>query len=258
MEFFRSIYLVWLSLGPVLFINFVLFISLLYFLITKKGRSIPEEVRTRHNSKFLSGTLKHWWYWTTVPIAKLFVRLKITPNVLTMIGLFFNFVAAFFYGKGLFGFAGWIMLFGSTFDLFDGQVARITGQVSKSGAFFDSVMDRFSEGIIFFGLAFCFKDSWILGFVMAGLVGSMAVSYTRARGEAIGISIKTGSMQRPERVVYLGCSSIFEPVTSYILSFFIHNPPPYLVIAAIVLIGVMTNLTAIYRMTVAMRELDAV
>lgn len=257
MEWFRHIDPVWLSLGPVVVINLILTTSLVYFLTTRIGRPIPEEVQSRYNSKFLSGILKHWWYWNTTPIAKFLVWCKATPNVLTFIGFLFSIVAAFFYAKALYGFAGWIMMLGATFDLFDGHVARLTGKSSKSGAFFDSVMDRFAEGIVFLGLAFCFKDSWVLGFVIAGLVGSMLVSYTRARGESIGIAVKKGSMQRPERVVYLGCASIFEPITSYGLNFLIPNPPPYLVLAAIILIGVMTNLTATYRMIFVMNALDS-
>lgn len=257
MEWFRTIDPVWLSLGPVLVINLLLTSSLLYFLATRKGRPVPEEVKTRFNSRFLSGTLKHWWYWNNQPIAAFLVRCKATPNVLTFIGFLLSIVAAFFFAKGLYGFAGWTMLFGGTFDLFDGHVARLTGQSSKSGAFFDSVMDRFGEGIIFLGLAFCFKDSWVLGFIIAGLIGSMAVSYTKARGEGVGVVVKKGSMQRPERLVYLGCASIFEPITSYGLGFVIPNPPPYLVIAAIVLIGVMTNATAVYRMIFVMNKLDS-
>lgn len=257
MEWFRNIDPVWLSLGPILVINLILTTSLLYFLATRKQRPIPEEVQTRYNSRFLSGTLKHWWYWNTTPIARFLVKFKATPNALTFIGFLFSLVAAFFYAKGLYGFAGWVMMFGATFDLFDGHVARLTGKTSKSGAFFDSVMDRFAEGIVFLGLSFCFKDSWVLGFVIAGLIGSMLVSYTRARGEAVGVVVKKGSMQRPERVVYLGCASIFEPITSYGLSFVIPNSPPYLVLAAIILIGVMTNVTAIYRMIFVMNALDS-
>jgi len=179
-----------------------------------------------------------------------------TPNILTFIGFSLSIVAAFFYAKGLFGYAGWIMLFGATFDLFDGYVARLTGKDSSSGAFFDSVMDRFSEGIVFLGLCFYFRESWILLFLILGLIGSMGVSYTRARGESVGVDVKRGSMQRPERIVYLGCASIFEPMTTYGLNFIWPNPPPLLVIGAILLIGVMTNITSVYRMIYVMNELD--
>lgn len=256
MNFLRSIDPVWISLGPIVVINFILLTSLLYFLATKERWPVPIEVQTRHNSKFLSGTLKHWWYWINTPIAKFFIKMHMTPNMLTLVGFLMSVVATFFYAKGLFGYAGWIMLFGATFDLFDGQVARLTGNVSKAGAFFDSVMDRFGEGIIFLGLAFYFRDSWVLLFLLLGMIGSTGVSYTRARGEAVGVDVRKGSMQRPERIAYLGVASIFEPMTSYLLNFSWHNPPAVLVIAAIVLIGVMTNVTAVYRMIYVMNELD--
>lgn len=258
MEWFQNIDPVWLSLGPVLIINIILSSSLVYFLLTRKRREVHPEAKKRFNSRFLSGHLKAWWYWNIDPVARFFIRLKITPNILTLIGFLFSGVAAFFFAKGLFGFAGWAMLIGGTFDLFDGQVARVTKQVSKSGAFFDSVMDRFSEGLVFLGLAYYFRDSWLLAFLVLGLTGSMAVSYTKARGEAVGVEVKGGSMQRPERVVYLGCSSIFQPLLTYFLATSLGlSAPPYLVIAAIVLIGVMSNFTAIYRMIYVMNHLDS-
>ncbi|MDO8493840.1 MAG: CDP-alcohol phosphatidyltransferase family protein [Deltaproteobacteria bacterium] len=247
----------WITLAPVVVINTILAISLLYFLATRKGRPLPEVLQTRNTSRLLNLTLKHWWYWNVMPLAKLCLRLGLTPNVLTFFGFLTSILAAWLFAKGLFGFAGWVMLFSSTFDLIDGYVARLTGKASKSGAFFDSIMDRFSEGAIFLGLAFYFRDSWILAFVIAGLIGSMTVSYARARGEAVGVLCTKGSMQRPERVVYIGCSSIFEPMTSYLLQLWtglVH--PPYLVIGAVLLIGVMTIATSVYRMNYVMSELD--
>lgn len=256
MDFLRNFDPVWISLGPLLVINAVLGLSLLYFLATRKGREVPEEVQTRYNSKFLSGTLKHWWYWNNAPIAKFFVRLRMTPNVLTFTGFLMSIAAAFFYAKGIFGFAGWVMIFGATFDLFDGQVARLTGKESRSGAFFDSVMDRFGEGCVLLGFAFYFRDSWVLFFVIAALIGSMLVSYTRARGEAVGVMVRKGSMQRPERIVYLGCSSIFQPMASYLASSLWPGSFPFLVVSAIVWIGIMANVTAVYRTIYVMNELD--
>lgn len=257
MDFLHSLDPVWVTLGPILFVNVILFCSLMVFLATKSRWPVPPEVASRPNSKFLSGTLKHWWYWNNQPISRFFIRLGLTPNMLTFIGFLMSAVAAFFYAEGLFGYAGWIMIFGATFDLFDGQVARLTGRMSKSGAFFDSVMDRFSEGIVFLGLVLYFRDSWVLFFLIPGLIGSMLVSYTRARGEAVGVECKKGSMQRPERIVYLGCASIFQPMLSYFLEGSWPGHPPVLVIAAIVLIGVMTNATAVYRMMIIMKELDS-
>ena len=248
---------VWITLGPVLVINLGLFVSLLAYTFTKRfrKRDIPEAAG-RHTSKFLSRHFKEWWVFTTDPIARLFVRMGVRPSTLTFIGFLFSVAAAVLFAKGLFGFAGWVMIFGATFDIFDGRVARLTGQESRSGAFYDSVMDRFGEGVCFLGLAFYFHASWVLFFVVAALIGSMLVSYTRARGESVGVICKGGSMQRPERIVYLGVSSVFDPVTSIILVNWFAVPPPILVIGAIIIIAVMTNVTAIHRLIYIMNELD--
>ncbi len=248
---------VWITLGPVLFINLVLFISLLAYTFTgrKRKRDVPEAAK-RHTSKFLAGHFKEWWVFTTDPVAKLFVRMGVRPSTLTFIGFLFSAAAALLFAKGLFGFAGWTMIFGATFDIFDGRVARLTGQESRSGAFYDSVMDRFGEGVCFLGLAFYFHSSWILFFVVAGLIGSMLVSYTRARGESVGIICKGGAMQRPERIVYLGVSSVFDPLTNIALASWFAAPPPLLLIGAIIIIAVMTNVTAVHRMIFIMNALD--
>ncbi len=247
----------WITLGPIVAINIILFISLLAYTFTNRTRKrdIPEAAK-RHTSKFLSGHFKEWWVFTTDPIAKLFVRLGIRPSTLTLIGFLFSATAAILFAKGLFGYAGWVMIFGATFDIFDGRVARLTGTESRSGAFYDSVMDRFGEGVCFLGLAFYFHASWVLFFVVAGLIGSMLVSYTRARGESVGIICKGGSMQRPERIVYLGVSSVFDPISSILLLNWFTAPPPVLVIGAIIIIAVMTNITAIHRMIYIMNALD--
>lgn len=248
---------VWITLGPILAINIGLFISLLAYTFTKRSRKreTPEAAK-RHTSKFLALHLKEWWVFTTDPIARLFVRMGIRPSTLTFIGFLFSVTAAVLFAKGLFGYAGWTMIFGATFDIFDGRVARLTGQESRSGAFYDSVMDRFGEGVCFLGLAFYFHASWVLFFIIAGLIGSMLVSYTRARGESVGVICKGGSMQRPERIVYLGVSSVLDPISSTILLHWFAAPPPILVIGALIIIAVMTNATAIHRMIFIMNELD--
>lgn len=256
MEFLRTIDPVWISLAPLFLIKAVLISSMVYFFSTYERRPYPSYLEGRNNSKLLSAKLKHWWYWNNMPVARFLVRCKMTPNTLTLIGFFFSLAAAFLYADGLFGYAGWVMIFGATFDLFDGYVARLTNKMSKSGAFFDSVVDRFSEGVVFIGLAFYFRDTWLLAFVVAGLIGSMLVSYARARGEAVGVDCKVGSMQRPERIVYLGVASIFQPLLTWALPDKWSGAPPVLIIGVVILVAVMTNATAFYRMVYIMNELD--
>ncbi len=248
---------VWITVGPIMVINIVLFASLLTYFATgrSKRRDIHEAAR-RSRSKFLSVDLKEWWVWNTDPVAKLFVKLHMSPNFITMIGFLLAVVAGLLFAKGLFGYAGWAMIFGATFDIFDGRVARLTGKVTRSGAYFDAVMDRFGEGVCFIGLAYYFRESWLLPFVIAGLIGSTMVSYTKAFAGSYGIDCKVGSMQRPERIVYTGVASIFTPALTILLQRWWADPLPVLVIGAVIIIAVMTNATAIYRMVYSMTALD--
>jgi len=201
MNSFLAISPIWITLGPIVVINAVLFISFVtYRLWVRKRISHEHEGTKDHRSGLLSSATLDWWIWTTEPIVKMFVKLKMGPNILTTIGFLFALVAAYLFSRGWFGYAGWTMIFGATFDMFDGRVARITGKASRSGAFFDSVMDRFGEGACLLGLAVYFRHSWMLPVVIAGLVGSFLVSYTRSRAGCDGIECTGGRMQRPERV----------------------------------------------------------
>ena len=136
---------------------------------------------------------------------------KISPNVLTFLGLVINIVAACFFGfaRGhnadrMFFYAGLIIIGAGIFDMVDGRVARKTNQVSVFGAYFDSVMDRYSDVAIFFGLLVYYARAnrffyvVLVAFVMTT---SVMVSYTRARAESLIPSCKVGFMERPERIV---------------------------------------------------------
>lgn len=136
---------------------------------------------------------------------------RISPNTLTFIGLIINIVAAFFFGYAraenatrMFLYAGLVIIGAGIFDMVDGRVARQTNQVSVFGAFFDSVIDRYSDVAIFFGLLVYyargnrFNYVVLVAFVMTA---SLMVSYTRARAEALIGQCKVGFMERPERIV---------------------------------------------------------
>src|SRR3989338_1587937 len=248
----------WISFGPILLINAFVLTSVAYFALTGKGdRHKAHDAAHRHTSKFLNRFFKELWVWWTDPVALAMAKARMTPNIITMIGFLFSPLTAILFALGHFGYAGWMMVVGATFDLFDGRVARVTGKETKSGEFFDSVMDRISEGICFIGLAYYFRESWIFFFVLAGLLGSMLVSYTRAKGDSVGVPCKSGSMQRPERIVYIGVSSILQPAATLLLLPFFATPPPFLVMAAIVFVGMMTNATTVYRMIYIMNVLDS-
>lgn len=138
---------------------------------------------------------------------------RISPNVLTFIGLIINTCAAVLFGFAnahnnvrMFVFAGLVIGAAGIFDMVDGRVARQTDQVTVFGAFFDSVIDRYSDVVLFFGLLVYYARGhrlfyvWLVAFVM---VTSLMVSYTRARAEALIGSCKVGFMERPERIVLI-------------------------------------------------------
>ena len=145
---------------------------------------------------------------------------RISPNALTFIGLVINIVAAFFFGHAnadnagrMFFYAGCVIFGAGLFDMVDGRVARRNNQVTVFGAFFDSVIDRYSDVVLFFGLLVYygrinrFRYVVLVAFVM---VTSLMVSYTRARAEALIGQCKVGFMERPERIVLVIIGAVFD------------------------------------------------
>ena len=138
--------------------------------------------------------------------------LRVNPNILTLTGLAINIFAAVLFAKGMFLFAGGVVLFAGIFDMVDGEVARRTGRVTKFGAFFDSVIDRYSDMVLLLGLVVWYAKLdriFYAGLVVVSLIGSIMTSYTRARAESLIPACKVGFLERPERIVLLiiGCIS---------------------------------------------------
>jgi len=164
-------------------------------------------------SKFeiLPPSAKKWYLNLLQPVADFLVRLNLDPNLFTTIGFLLTVVAGFLIGTGSYRIGGLTILFAGTFDIIDGKVARQSNRVTTFGSFYDSVMDRFSEIFMFFGMLFLFiKVDSLFGMVSVALAlgGSLMVSYTRAKAEALNFECKVGIMKREERVVYLGLAAI--------------------------------------------------
>ena len=179
--------------------------------------------------------IKNWYLRLIQPIVDFFIRLELNPNFFTTIGFILTIGAAVLFAAGYLRTAGAIVLLAGTFDIIDGKVARMSNRVTKFGALYDSTLDRYSEVIMFFGLAFYFvsQDMFIRSIAVSfALGGSVMVSYVRARAEALGFNCKVGIMQRPERVVYIGFGAVFHLAA---LSF------------AILMIAVFANVTAVQR-----------
>jgi CDP-diacylglycerol--glycerol-3-phosphate 3-phosphatidyltransferase len=148
----------------------------------------------------------------TEPVGQTLVRTGITPNMITVAGLAGAIVAAVLVAFGQFLAGGIVMMAAAALDLLDGIVARASGRVTLFGGVFDSVCDRLSEAAVLGGLVFRFasqgkREEVVLAF--AAVVGSLLVSYLRARAEAAGLQLREGFFTRPERVIVLGVGLIF-------------------------------------------------
>lgn len=181
---------------------------------------------------------------TLAPVTDLLVRARIHPNTLTTLGFLVTVSAGFAFHARHVPLAGALVLFGGVFDIFDGRVARQSGLASAFGSFYDSTLDRISEIVVFLGLLSLYNDYRVeLGdvgmiyTVLLAMAGSLMVSYTRARAEALGLDCKVGLMQRPERIVLIGLSALFFGTLweGLVLK------------AVLILMAVLTNFTAFQR-----------
>ena len=153
--------------------------------------------------------------WLIDPIVNTLARLGVTPNMLTMAGVIGNGGAAVLCATGEFLPAGIVMIGASSLDMLDGALARATGRATDFGSVFDAVMDRVSEAAVLFGLLVWFSDRGgrteeLLIFV--AIVGSMLVSYVRARAEIIGLKMREGLFTRAERVTALAAGLILNDI----------------------------------------------
>jgi CDP-diacylglycerol--glycerol-3-phosphate 3-phosphatidyltransferase len=167
----------------------------------------------------------------------------ITPNALTVIGLMLNVIVALVLASGQPVIGGVLVLVANAFDMLDGAVARLTGTVSRFGAFFDSTLDRYAEAVVYLGVGawlYSVGDGSLLLATYCAIIGSLMVSYTRARAEGIGIGGEVGLLPRPERIVLLALGLIF------------HG---YLLAPVLWILAVFSNLTAVQRMVHVHKEL---
>jgi CDP-diacylglycerol--glycerol-3-phosphate 3-phosphatidyltransferase len=216
-------------------------------------------------------------YKTIHPFVKFLIKIGFTPNMVTTVGLLLNIVVAVVFVLGAeegnrndlsyLGWSGALILFAGLFDMLDGQVARLGNMTSTFGALYDSVLDRYSELILFFGISYYLvSHDYFLSslFSFLALIGSMMVSYTRARAEGLGIECKEGLMQRPERVVIIGVSALACGITGAIIggdyqiyykgfrvfeTILVFTIPLFIV-------AVLSNITAVQRLIHCKKELD--
>ena len=166
-------------------------------------------------------------------------RLRLRPNHLTVIGLVVSFFAAGAFVAGHLRSAGMLLALAGLCDLLDGSLARASGQVTAFGAFLDSVIDRYSDLVVLVGIVVFFArtpNARGALVAMAGLVGSVMVSYTKARAASIGIECNVGVMERPERMICLIAGALLDQLE-----------------LALWVLAILANVTALQRIVVTRR-----
>jgi CDP-diacylglycerol--glycerol-3-phosphate 3-phosphatidyltransferase len=220
------------------------------------GLPVTDDVRRRAGNRLFGIFVMEFWYWVIGPVERGLIRLRVPANALTALSLLLSTGAAAAFAWGRFGLGGWLLLFGATFDIFDGRVARALGTAGPAGAFLDSCLDRYGEMLALFGLlAYYRSDPLGLWLSLGALAGSAMVSYTRARGEGLGVDYQGGLMQRAERAVYVGLAAALAPFLALWLEPGRGHPRYHLVLVALGAVAVLANVTAVQRMVRIAREL---
>jgi phosphatidylglycerophosphate synthase len=223
---------------------------------------------------------QQWVYGAINPLINLLIRLGITPNFITFTGLVINILATIIFITGVekgsrgdhryIGWASATILLGGLMDMIDGRLARVGKQESRYGAIFDSVLDRYSEMIMFLGICYYLIGySYFLSslFAFVGMIGSIMVSYTRARAEGMGLKMAdVGLMQRPERILLIGISGLACGLASHFIGSDFKVTVTWLPFPLfetitiftfpIFILAILTNITAINRLQAAKKMLE--
>jgi CDP-diacylglycerol---glycerol-3-phosphate 3-phosphatidyltransferase len=140
------------------------------------------------------------------------IESRLTPNAISITGLVGNLIAAVLILEEYFVLGGVAFILGSLCDMFDGRYSRMSGKGTPFGAFLDSTLDRVEEGVVLAAVAGYFAargDDFAAAMCVVAVLGSLMVSYTRARAEALGVECKVGLATRPVRVVVLSVGLVF-------------------------------------------------
>lgn len=200
-------------------------------------------------------SLRDGAYRTLRPLTGWLVEREVHPNLLTTLGFLVTTGSAFAFHRHYVHLAGFLILLGGLFDILDGRVARLSHLGSKFGAFYDSTLDRISEIAVYFGILSLYNDYRLeLGdvgmiyLIMLAMAGSLMISYTRARAEALGLDCRVGLMPRAERVVLIGGAALFfgETWNGLVLK------------GVVVALAILTNITAFQRIVWVYRRAGGV
>ena len=225
-----------------------------WFAVVSRRRPVDPDVARRPTTALLGYWIRDWTMWVIGPVDRALARARVSPTVLNFVGGALGLAAGGAYAFGALALGGWLVLLGGAADIFDGRVARALGVASAYGDFLDSTIDRFAESFVFVGIAvFVAGSRWMAFATGLALAGSLLVSYTRARGEILGIDSAGGLMQRAERLVLLAVASLLDAPVAAAAGW----RAGALLAGVMAVIGAGSVATAVYRAAYIARTLRA-
>jgi CDP-diacylglycerol--glycerol-3-phosphate 3-phosphatidyltransferase len=241
------------ALAPIVVLLGVMVSAFLVYCVKCLLGRPPEVVAAKHN-QVLGRFLARYLVWLIGPVERRLLG-KLSPNVITMASLFLCAVTGVVIACGELASTVTLYVIAGILDVLDGRLARLSGKQTKSGALLDSVSDRWGELFVLIGYAWLLHGSpWLLA-ALAAVGGSMMVSYTRARGEGLGVQVAGGIMQRAERIVLVALGTLIaaavEPAggTAGVI--------PEILGVTLALTGAASCATAVNRFLIAYRALRA-
>lgn len=228
--------------------------SMPVFALLRRGQPMDADVARRSASVLLGFWVRDWLMWAIGPVERVVIRAGISPDVFNYLGVAFGAAAGWAFAVGELSVGGWMVLFGGLADIFDGRIARARGIANDYGAFMDSTLDRFAEVFAFVGVAWLLSDTRAGAAIsLLAISASLLVSYTRARGEAVGVTGAGGVMQRAERLVVLALAGLFDASAASQFGW----ASGTLLFYAVTLIAVGALGTAVYRTAAIARTLSS-
>jgi phosphatidylglycerophosphate synthase/putative flippase GtrA len=240
---------IWTALAPALLTCAYFILGLMLFLVRSAIKGVPQDEETlKRGSTVLVGMfLRHYFFWVIQPLWKVVYRSGLPANALSMLSGLLGVSSGVAVAAGRFTLGGWLFLGSGILDVMDGRVARLRKEANPAGAALDSVLDRYVDSAMLMGLAWYYRDTWVLLPVLVAFLGTSLVPYVRARGEGLGINLRGGAMQRLERVLFLGVGVALSPIFEAIWFPEMKHPMHWLAVVGLVFVALMSNVTALSR-----------
>jgi CDP-diacylglycerol--glycerol-3-phosphate 3-phosphatidyltransferase len=207
------------------------------------ARTVVPTTTSEPAAALIGPRVRLWYRAVIAPLEDALVAWRIHPDTLTWAQLGVSMLAGAAFWTGAIFLAGWVTILAGTLDILDGAVARRGGIASPRGALVDSLVDRCAEFATFVGLGAFFRDGWGLLVVAVTAFASLMVSYVRARAEGLGLELRLGRAQRPERYVILGLGAVLADLVAHLAC----QPAEVVLLVPVVVLALVSTWTALER-----------